>query len=146
MTANRLQMSAQNEEVVHPIILFDGVCHLCNGMVQFIIQHDPDVVFRFAPLQSAYGQRQMNSFGLGGQDLDSLVLLDNGQVFLKSDAVIGIAAYLNRPWFLIHFGRILPRSIRDKAYDILATHRYRWFGRKPTCMMPSLDIRARFLE
>lgn len=132
-----------NEDLV---ILFDGVCNLCNKMVQFIIKHDPNAVFRFASLQSAYAEHWITHCGLETERFVSIILIDRGQAYIKSDAVIGITARLQRPWSFIRLGRLLPRRFRDKLYDLLATHRYQWFGISDTCMVPDPEIRTRFLE
>ena len=129
-----------------PIILFDGVCNLCNGWVQFIIKRDARALFRFAALQSLTGQLLLTQYGLYPQSLDSMVLIDSGSVSTKSDAVLRIAGYLPGMWPLVGLLRIVPRWLRNGAYDRIAENRYRWFGKKDACMVPMGDIAHRFLE
>jgi len=130
----------------HPVILFDGVCNLCNGAIQFIIKHDPKAIFRFAALQSEYSKKYREHFGLNIEGFDSIILVVNGQASIQSDAVMLIARLLGFPWFLLVIGYLFPRWMRDKVYDIVAANRYRWFGQKSACMIPTPDILDRFLE
>lgn len=130
----------------HPVVLFDGVCNLCTGYVQFIIRRDPDSRFRFAPLQSAIGRELVATCGRDPNSLDSIVLVDDGECHVKSDAVIRIAAGLGGIYHLARPFGILPRRFRDFWYDFVANRRYGWFGQKDHCMMPTPDIEARFLE
>ena len=129
----------------HPVILFDGVCNLCEGFVQFVIRNDPDALFRFAPLQSEPGRERLQVCGLDDEGIESVVLVADGQCYRKSDAVIRTATRLGWPYRLLGPTRILPRSVRDLAYDFVADRRYRWFGQKDQCLMPTPDIKSRFL-
>ncbi len=129
----------------HPIILFDGVCNLCEGFVQFVIRNDPDARFRFAPLQSDVGRQQLARVDLDGHGLDSVVLIENDHAHVKSDAVIRTAVHLGMPYRLLGPTRVLPRRLRDFAYDVVADRRYGWFGQKDSCLMPTDDIKSRFL-
>ena len=126
-----------------PVILFDGVCNLCNGFVQFVIARDPGARFRFAALQSDSARRLLD--GLGAVP-DSVVLVDGGRVYTRSAAALRIARRLPFPWSLAQALIVVPRPLRDWVYDRIARHRYRWFGRKDVCMIPTPDLRARFLE
>jgi predicted DCC family thiol-disulfide oxidoreductase YuxK len=129
-----------------PVILFDGVCNLCNGFVQFVIAHDPAARFQFAALQSDSARRLLARLdGLGGIP-DSVVLVESGRVYTRSSAALRIARGLPFPWSLARALIVVPRPLRDWVYDRVARHRYRWFGRKNVCMMPAPDVRARFLE
>lgn len=128
----------------HPLILFDGVCNLCNGAVKFIIPRDPQGLFHFASLQSDFGQALLSKHNIEGQPLDSLILLDHHHMYLKSDAVLRIARELSKPWPLFSGFRLIPRPLRDGLYDLVARHRYRVFGKKDTCMIPAKGIRDRF--
>jgi predicted DCC family thiol-disulfide oxidoreductase YuxK len=125
------------------VILFDGVCNLCNGFVQFVIARDPAARFRFAALQSASARRLLD--GLSAVP-DSVVLVDGGRVYTRSSAALRIARGLPFPWSLARALIVVPRPLRDWVYDRVARHRYQWFGRKDVCMMPTPDLRARFLE
>ncbi len=127
------------------VVLFDGVCNLCAGSVQFILKHEADSGLRFAPLQSAAGARLLREWGFDPGDMQSFVLLENGVPYMKSDAALRIARRLRMPWRLARLGLILPRVLRDRCYDVIARNRYRWFGRRNTCMLPSPAITARFL-
>jgi len=126
-------------------ILFDGVCNLCNGSVNFVIRKDRRKTFTFASLQSDAGQRLLEKFDLANKNIDSIVLITERAVHLKSEAVLHIAARLPFPWPLLKIFRFVPLTVRDHLYDFIAHHRYRWFGRQETCMLPSPDTRNRFL-
>jgi predicted DCC family thiol-disulfide oxidoreductase YuxK len=129
-----------------PVILFDGVCNLCNGFVQFVIARDPAARFQFAALQSDSARRLLARVDGLGQVPDSVVLVDRGRVYTRSSAALRIARGLPFPWSLARALIVVPRPLRDWVYDRVARHRYRWFGRKDTCMVPTPDLRARFLE
>jgi len=130
----------------HPVLLFDGVCNLCNGVVQFLIPRDPASVLRFASLQSEVGQRLLDAYDVPVDDLETVVLLDAEGYHLKSDAVIRVAEHLGGVYALARAFRLVPRSVRDWLYDVVAEHRYRMFGRRDQCMVPSPDVEERFLE
>jgi predicted DCC family thiol-disulfide oxidoreductase YuxK len=129
-----------------PIVFFDGVCNLCNGAVNFLLDHDRDRRLRFAPLQGRAFER-LRSEHPGLPELDSLVLADASGVQVRSGAALGICRYLGWPWkWLGRVGLLVPRPLRDWVYDHIARNRYRWFGRRETCRMPTPELRARFLE
>ena len=128
------------------IILFDGVCNLCNGFVQFVIRHDPAGRFRFAALQSEAAQALLAAHGLAPAAApDSVLLLSGGQLYSHSTAVLRIARALGGVWALAGAGRLLPRAWRDALYRFVARNRYRWFGRQESCMLPTPALQARFL-
>lgn len=129
----------------HPVVLFDGVCNLCEGFVQFLIRRDPDEVFRFAPLQSEIGRTLLADHGLDPDALESVVLIDGDRAYVKSSAVLRCFRYLGLPYRLLTPFRVLPRTLRDFAYDFVADRRYAWFGKRDSCLMPTPDIEARFL-
>lgn len=129
----------------HPIILFDGVCNLCEGFIQFVIRRDPDGIFRFAPLQSDVGQQLLSRCGWDDQALDGVVLVEDGRCYRKSDAVLRVSKRLGLPYAALGPTRMVPRLLRDAIYDIVAEHRYDWFGKKDACLMPTDDIKSRFL-
>lgn len=129
-----------------PIVLFDGVCNLCHGFVQFIVPRDTEGRFRFASLQSDVGRELLVDHGLEGHDLDSVVLIEGDDCYVKSGAVIRIAQLLGGVYRLLGPFRYLPRRLRDWVYDLVAEHRYRLFGRKEQCMMPTGNVQERFLE
>jgi predicted DCC family thiol-disulfide oxidoreductase YuxK len=133
-----------------PLILFDGHCNLCNGAVQWLIRRDRRNLLRFASLQSDAGRAAVAATGRTEALPDSLVLIDaNGgtpRLRLRSDAAIGIARLLGFPWSLAVVGLIMPRVLRDALYNFIARNRYRWFGKRDTCMLPTPALRARFLD
>jgi predicted DCC family thiol-disulfide oxidoreductase YuxK len=130
-------------------ILFDGVCNLCNGFVQFVIRHDAAGRFRFAALQGDAGQALLAAHNVAATSLaanpESVLLLSGGKLYSHSDAVLRIAQGLGRGWQLLAVSRLLPRTWRDAAYRFVARRRYRWFGRQESCLLPTPALRARFL-
>ena len=134
------------EELPNRLLFFDGVCNLCNGLVQFIIRHDRHKRFRFASLQSETGRRFLDLHGLAAQDLDSLVYWRKGRALTRSTAALNVARDLGGIWAMGHALIIVPRFLRDAAYDLVARKRYRWFGRRETCMVPTSELRDRFLD
>ncbi|HEX8326446.1 MAG TPA: DCC1-like thiol-disulfide oxidoreductase family protein [Hymenobacter sp.] len=131
------------------VILFDGVCNLCNGFVQFVIRRDPAGRFRFAALQSAAGQALLAAQGLDAATValepESVLLFSGGRLYSHSSAVLGIARRLGGVWQVASVGLVLPRELRDALYRFVARHRYRWFGRQESCMLPTPALKARFL-
>lgn len=136
-------MSSKNN---HPIILFDGVCNLCNGFVQFLIKRDPEGHFRFAALQSEVGQNLLKEYNVATENLDTVVLIDKGQAYLRSDVALRIASQMNGLWPLFSIFRFLPRTLRDVIYDFIAARRYKWFGQEDQCMIPTPELKQRFLS
>ncbi|HSG38082.1 MAG TPA: thiol-disulfide oxidoreductase DCC family protein [Thermoanaerobaculia bacterium] len=131
--------------MTHPIVLFDGVCNLCSGSVQFILQRDPAGKFRFASLQSDHGQRLLTERGIDPKALDSVVVIDGGRLYRESDAALRIARDLKGAWKVLTVFRVIPRPLRDWAYRLIARNRYRWFGKAETCWLPTPELRGRFL-
>ncbi|MEZ3162937.1 thiol-disulfide oxidoreductase DCC family protein [Halorubrum sp. RMP-47] len=128
------------------VVLFDGVCNLCNGFVQFVLPRDPEGKYRFASLQSDVGRALLAEHDLPTDELESIVLIEGGEAYVKSAAVLRIAAGLGWPYGLLSPFRYVPAAVRDGVYDVVADHRYQWFGKKDRCMMPSGDVESRFLE
>ncbi len=132
-----------------PIILFDGVCNLCNSAVQWVIERDKEGRFDFASLQSHAARRELERV-IGPEQIDalpdSIVLLDSDGVHTRSVAALRIARALGSPFALLGLGVVVPRPIRDAVYDWIARNRYGWFGRRDTCMTPTPDLAARFLD
>lgn len=126
-------------------MLFDGVCNLCNGSVQFIVRHDPAGRFRFASLQSEAGQALLRRHGMDPGDLFSVILVEDGRVYSRSDAALRIARGLSGGWRAAGALRVVPRPLRDLVYGWVARNRYRWFGKQEACMIPTPELRARFL-
>ncbi len=129
-----------------PVILFDGVCNLCSGAIQFIIRRDSRGRFRFASLQSAAGQMLMLQHKLSPQQLDTIILFEGDRCYTRSDAVLQIVKRLGGLWPLLYAGIALPRPLRDAFYRWVARNRYRWFGRRDQCMLPAPELRRRFLD
>jgi predicted DCC family thiol-disulfide oxidoreductase YuxK len=128
------------------VVLFDGVCNLCNHSVQFIVAHDPGLYFRFAALESPAAQRELSGCGFSGSLPDSVVLIEGGRVFTRSSAALRIARRLRFPWPALYVLMVAPASLRDFLYDWVARNRYRWFGRRDECLLPTPELRARFLS
>ncbi len=126
-------------------ILFDGVCNLCNGFVQFVIARDPAARFRFAALQSPAAAALLKDAGVTGALPDSILLVVDRRVYARSAAALRILRGLRFPWPLAFAFIVVPPFIRDRVYDFIAAHRYRWFGRRETCMIPTPDLKRRFL-
>ncbi len=132
-----------------PVILFDGVCNLCNSTVRWVIERDKEGRFNFASLQSDVARRELEKV-MDTKEIDalpdSIVLLDSDGVHVRSAAALRILRGLGSWFLLLRLGVVLPGPIRDAIYDMVARNRYRWFGRRDTCMIPTPDIAARFLD
>lgn len=128
------------------ILLFDGVCNLCNSSVNFIIDHDPKGHFQFAALQSDFGQQKLAELGYDQDEFDSLVLLSQGKVHRKSTAALKIASKLNGLYPLLYAFIIVPPFLRHWVYDIVARNRYKWWGKRDSCRMPTPELKSRFVE
>ena len=138
------------------VILFDGVCNFCDASVNFIIEHDRDGHFKFAPLQSEAGRQLAAEFGLASETaepiaasdlipIDSVILIEDGKAYTHSTAALRILKRLGGFWSVFYALIVVPRPIRDFFYRVFAKYRYRVFGRKDQCMLPSPEVRARFL-
>lgn len=128
------------------IILFDGVCNLCNGAINFIIKHDPKAVFSFASLQGETGQKLLAKHKIDPNKIDSIILIESQRVSVKSTAALRIAKSLNRGYPLLYGFIIIPVFIRNAVYDYIASNRYKWFGKKDSCMIPTPELKSRFLD
>jgi predicted DCC family thiol-disulfide oxidoreductase YuxK len=131
-------------ETEQPIIFFDGICNLCNGAINFIIDRDKKGLFKFAPLQSSIAEKYIPNTLI--EKTDSIILWESGQVYSKSTAALKVAKKLDGFWKGFYVLIIFPRFIRDFVYNIIAKNRYKWFGKRETCRMPTEDIKNRFLE
>lgn len=139
----------QKMEHTQSVVLFDGVCHLCQGAVKFIINRDPGHRFRFASLQSEAGRRilkKSHSPEISSERIDTIVLYQKDIYYTRSSAALRIAKGLRFPWPLAYGFIIVPRFIRDAVYRFVAANRYRWFGKDETCLVPTRDNKARFLQ
>jgi len=128
------------------VVLFDGVCNFCDASVNFIIKHDENKIFRFASLQSPAGQKLVKEYRMDKPGLDSIILIENGRAYTHSTAALKIAAGLKGIWSWAHALIYLPRGLRDLFYKLIARNRYRLFGKKDECMIPTPEVRERFLE
>jgi predicted DCC family thiol-disulfide oxidoreductase YuxK len=127
------------------IILFDGICNLCNKSVQFILKRDPEGIFKFASMQSKAGEKLLKQYGFNGE-IKSILLIDNDKVYRKSSAALRIAGKLHGFWKLLVVFQVIPPFLRDLIYDYIAKNRYRWFGKNESCMLPSPEWKKRFLQ
>ncbi len=128
-----------------PIVLFDGVCNLCNASVDFIVKRERNDKLRFASLQSELGKHIVAKYS-DGMAPDSILFLEDGKLYSQSTAALRVSKYLKFPWQLIGFLRIFPANIRDYVYDFIAANRYKWFGKKETCRLPTAEERNKFLD
>ncbi|GGF04045.1 hypothetical protein GCM10011611_06830 [Aliidongia dinghuensis] len=145
MTGRTLEQERNRVALTGPLVLFDGVCNLCHGVVQFLLPRDRAGRLYFAPMQSATGQQVLGRHKLPLDDWDSFVFLDEGRIYLKSAAIFRIARSLPWPWRLLWVFRFLPRPGADWLYDRVARNRYALFGKRQQCMVPDAKSRARFL-
>ena len=128
------------------IILFDGVCNLCNASVQFVIKRDTKDVFRFVPLQSELGEKILNHIGINREPTDSMVLYEPGKAyFYKAEAALKITNELGGLYHLLNILQIFPKFISNSVYDYIAKNRYRWYGKQESCMIPTPELAAKFL-
>ena len=130
----------------HPVILFDGVCYLCNGVVQFALARDPESRLRFASLQSDAGQALLQAHGIPPETFNTSLLIEDGIVYDRSSGALRALRYLRFPWPLLYGFAIVPRFIRDAVYDFVAANRFNWFGQLDACPIPPPEIRQRFLS
>ena len=131
----------------YDIVLFDGVCNLCNGAVKFIIQHDKNVHFKFASLQSAFAEKILQQYKIEiNNPPQSILLISDNKVFDQSSAIFHIAQKLDGAWKAAAIFLIIPKFIRDAVYNLIARNRYKWFGQKKECWLPTPELKARFLD
>ena len=128
------------------IILFDGVCNLCNGSVIFVLKWEKQPMFKFASIQSEAGRELLKWCGLSPDYTEAVIFIDNEKIYLGSSATLKIGQELKFPWSsLASLGLIVPKFIRDWIYSQIAQHRYQWFGKRDVCMIPTQSLKARFL-
>jgi len=128
------------------IVLFDGICNLCNHVVDFLIDRDSKKRFRFASLQSDIGQKIVKKFNLSTIEFNTIILVEGEKCYTKSTAVLRIAKMLKAPWQILFGFIIIPRFFRDVLYDIISKRRYKWFGKMDKCSIPTEELRDRFLS
>jgi predicted DCC family thiol-disulfide oxidoreductase YuxK len=131
---------------MRPVIIFDGVCNLCNASVDFVIRRDRRGQFLFASNQSEAGRALLSRFGVAPGDVQSVYLVEGDRIASRSTAALRTARRLGLPWSLAAAFLAIPRPLRDVVYDFIARNRYRWFGKKETCRLPTPEERARFLD
>ena len=144
-TAISSQPAALQQLKGKSLVLFDGVCNLCNGAVDFIVRHDTQGNFMFASLQSELGQQLLDHYNLPKDEYESMVLLKQGKVYQKSNAALEIAAGLPGAWSLMRVFKLVPTPLLNALYSFIAINRYRFFGKKETCRLPTPEERSRFL-
>jgi predicted DCC family thiol-disulfide oxidoreductase YuxK len=132
-------------QIEHPVIVFDGVCNLCSRSVVFVIKRDPGRIFRFAALQTDAGRQLLLRYGLNPQSMTTLALIENGRIYHRSGAVLHITRNLRGIWPILYVLIIIPSFLRDPVYDWIARNRYKWFGKKDECFVPSEQDMNRFI-
>jgi predicted DCC family thiol-disulfide oxidoreductase YuxK len=128
------------------VIFFDGVCNLCNASVQFAVERDKKNLFKFTALQGEYAKVVLPKFNADLNQLNSIILLEDGQLYTKSTAALKIARKLNGLWPTIYLFILVPKFIRDWFYDIIAKNRYKWWGREESCWLPTPELKQRFID
>jgi predicted DCC family thiol-disulfide oxidoreductase YuxK len=131
---------------MRPVILFDGVCNFCNSAVNFTLQRNKKTNIRFAPLQSEAGQKLLQQYNLPVNEMESFVFIQEGKAYQRSTAALKVCRHLRGLWPLCYGLIIVPRFIRDGIYNWIARNRYKWFGKKESCMIPTAEVKARFLN
>jgi predicted DCC family thiol-disulfide oxidoreductase YuxK len=129
-----------------PVIVFDGVCVLCNGWVRFLLHHDRQQRYRFAAMQTDMGRTLLARHGLDPDDPSSFLLIENDRTWSDTDAIVRVVGGLGGAWRLARALRALPRGVRDRLYRLVARNRYRWFGRHDSCLLPPDGHESRFLQ
>ena len=129
-----------------PVILFDGICNFCNGAVNFAIKRDKKSFLKFAPLQSDVAKELLASYNLSSKEMSSFIFIENEKSYTRSTAALRVCRYLNSLWPLMYGFIIVPKFIRDRIYSWIASNRYRWFGKKEVCIIPTAEVRSRFLN
>lgn len=128
------------------VVLFDGVCNLCNSSVQMLIKWDKKKTLKFASLQSKFGQELLKDLKIDHDNFKTFIYLRNKEVYTRSTAAIEVFSDLGGGWKLVRFLYIFPKFIRNGVYDFISAHRYRWFGKKDSCWIPTPELKARFLD
>jgi len=129
----------------HPIVLFDGICNLCNTSVRFLLAYNPKENLRFSPLQSAKAKEILKQLNWDEKAMDSLIFIEDEKAYIKSEAAFKISKHLTYPWKAIYHFRHFPKRFCDWFYDLIAQNRYSWFGKQQSCMIPKEEWKDRFL-
>ncbi|MFC4354985.1 thiol-disulfide oxidoreductase DCC family protein [Chryseomicrobium palamuruense] len=127
------------------LVLYDGLCNFCDASVKFIWKHNTAGTIHFTSLQGETGQQLLRQHQIPS-DIDSFIFIENGKAYLESDAAFQVARHLDGPWKMLSVGRILPKSLRNAGYHVIARNRYKWFGQKDACEIPPPEVRARFID
>ncbi|HET6225082.1 MAG TPA: thiol-disulfide oxidoreductase DCC family protein [Bacteroidia bacterium] len=127
------------------IVLFDGVCNFCDASVNFIIRHDKKDYFRFAPLQSEKGKQLLQQFNVDTNELNTFILLENNKIYTRSTASLKVTRRLSGAYFLLYAFMLVPPFIRDAVYNLIAKNRYKLFGKKDNCMVPTPEVKDKFI-
>jgi predicted DCC family thiol-disulfide oxidoreductase YuxK len=135
-----------SSKVEGPVLLFDGVCNLCNRSVQFILKNEKNRVLKFTAIQSSFGKRLLSEYNIDPVQTDSVILVKDGKMYTRSDAVLSVTSYLRFPYRLGRVFVIVPKPLRDLFYKQVARNRYHWFGKRDHCMLPTPELKKRFLE
>lgn len=135
-----------NGKTEDPVLLFDGVCNLCDGSVKFILRHEKNSDLKFAAIQSEAGQKLLSQKNIDPEQIDSVILIKGGKVYTESDAVLNVTKFLKFPYSLCNILRVVPKPVRNFFYKKVASNRYRWFGKRDSCMMPTPNLENRFLK
>ena len=146
--ADRLQaqLPLHEQNVEGPVVFFDGECNLCNGAVNYLIDHDHTGTLKFASLQSNLGQQLLKKLKLDASEFSTMLFWENGYVYLRATAALKMAKYLGWRGLFLQIGWIFPGSLRDLVYNFVANNRYKWFGKRDSCRMPTPDLQTRFLD
>lgn len=129
----------------HYLVIFDGICNFCNGAVNFIINRDPEAKFKFSPIQSKLSQEIIKKHGVANVGIDTFLLVKNGRCYIWTDAAMEISKDLSGSWYLFNIFRVIPSSARDYLYRVFARNRYKLFGKSDNCMVPTEELRSRFV-
>lgn len=141
-----MNLAATQKNNLDRLVIFDGVCNFCNASINFIISRDPHAKFTFTTVQSEHGKALLNNLGINPLNPNTFVLIKNGDTYLKSSAALEICKELSKPWPLVSYLRFVPVFIRDSVYTLIAKNRYRLMRKRDECMLPTKDIKARFID
>ncbi len=146
MPPRPIKMNSPKSDIGRSVVFFDGHCNLCSSSVLFILRNDKTRTLYFASLQSAFASKTLKHSMVQGEDVSSIILLEDGEEYRRSEAALRIARHLRSPWRFFWYARFLPKGLRDAVYDFIARHRYRVFGKRESCYVPATDLRQRFLD
>jgi predicted DCC family thiol-disulfide oxidoreductase YuxK len=134
----------ESDTLPHPVILFDGVCNLCNKTVQFVIKHDKDRLYRFASFQSNFGREVLQYFNIKESKFETFILLENGKMYDRSSGALRVTKKLKGGWKMLYGFMFVPKFMRDAVYNVVARNRYKWFGKEESCWVPTPELKELF--